>query len=218
MVPGCGRHTGGGPSGAARGGGGCQLLAVQDYGAHAQPRGPEPPPRFRPRRRAGEGLGGLQYPPPSGPCRLTGCLSTEEEISVLGRLGNVFCCRVHQNMARPPGGPKTGFCYTFPFGHRPDGPWVRIQGPLPCCGPLTCRGCPLSVSRPVTVGPMSSLPAGRAKKGGFLLRHSHIFTFPSAATAFDGGLRWADAPSTWFPGPKKTLTRLRCATCTTRQG
>lgn len=35
MVPGCGRHTGGGSFGGARGGGGArraaQLLAVQDY-------------------------------------------------------------------------------------------------------------------------------------------------------------------------------------------
>lgn len=61
-------------------------------------------------------------------------------------------------------------------------------------------------------------PGWEGQEGWLLLRHSHIFTFPSAATAFDGGLRWADAPSTWFPGPKKTLTALRYATCTTKQG
>lgn len=169
----------------------------------------EPPPRFRPRRRAGEGLRGLQYPPPSGPCRLTGCLSTEQEISVPGRLGNVFCRWLHQNMARPPGAPRQVSAILSPLGI------VRMargwESRVLCRAgvPLTCRGCPLSVTVSRPVGPMSSLPAGRAKRGGFCSATATSSLFhllpPHSTAACDGPMRLPRGSL----APRKTLTALR---------
>lgn len=59
------------------------------------------------------------------------------------------------NAARPPGA-QDRFLLYFPVWAWAGRCQVRIQGPLPC-GPLTCRGCPLS--GPSRLGQEASAPA-----------------------------------------------------------
>lgn len=118
---------------------------------HAQVRRSEPPPRFRSGRSRTGGLITISSTKTGLVDRLP--LSTIRDISLsLFVTGELL--EVHQTCRHGEAtwGPRTGFSAVLsrlgrvrmvPSTWVPLG--VKIQGPLLPCGPLICRGCPLSV-------------------------------------------------------------------------